>query len=79
MFSLVSRLGITCLLVITATMPFPAHGSEAVRLASAPALSPDGQSLAISWRGDIWTVSTNGGSLKRITSHSGRDYYPEYS
>ena len=79
MFSFVSRLGFTCLLVITASMPFPTHGSEAVHLASAPALSPDGQTLAISWRGDIWTVSSNGGSLKRITSHSGRDYYPEYS
>ena len=79
MFSFASRLGCTCLLVITASMPFPSQGSETVQLVSAPSLSPDGQSLAISWRGDIWTVSSNGGSLTRITSHSGRDYYPEYS
>jgi tricorn protease len=79
MVSAVSRLVCVTLLIAVAPLSFTAHGSEAVQLASGPALSPSGDSLAISWRGDIWIVPSNGGRLRRITSHSGRDYYPEFS
>ena len=38
---------------------------ESIRLASAPALSPDGKLLAFSWRGDIWLVSSEGGVARQ--------------
>ncbi|HND56395.1 MAG TPA: DPP IV N-terminal domain-containing protein, partial [Pirellulaceae bacterium] len=50
-----------------------------VRLALDPDLSPDGGTLAFSWRGDIWTVSSNGGTARRITLHDAQDRYPKFS
>ncbi|MFP6621740.1 MAG: S41 family peptidase [Pirellulaceae bacterium] len=79
MVSAVSRLACVSLLLAMAPVSHQTYGSETVQLASAPSLSPSGDLLAISWRGDIWTVSSNGGRLRRITSHSGRDYFPEFS
>jgi tricorn protease len=32
-----------------------------------PAVSPDGQSLAFSWQGDIWTANIDGKDARRIT------------
>lgn len=52
---------------------------EDVRLASSPGLSPDGSQLVFSWRGDIWSVSSNGGTVNRITNSPAMENYPEYS
>ena len=53
--------------------------AEDVRLASSPALSPDGATIALSWRGDIWTVPATGGSVTRLTTSPGFDNFPEFS
>src|SRR6478752_724631 len=37
-----------------------ARADEEIRLATDPALSPDGQTLAFSWRGDLWKVPVAG-------------------
>ncbi|MBN2445249.1 MAG: PD40 domain-containing protein, partial [Phycisphaerae bacterium] len=42
-------------------------------------LSPDGQTLAFSWAGDIWTVPTAGGNATRLTVHPGYDGQPLWS
>jgi tricorn protease len=55
------------------------RSDEPVRLASTPALSADGSQLAFSWRGDIWTASSQGGTVRRITSHRSMDVAPEFS
>ena len=52
---------------------------EAVRLASSPALSPDGRTLAFSWRGDVWVVSSTGGRARPLTSHPAHDDSPVFS
>jgi hypothetical protein len=36
--------------------------STQIRFARFPALSPDGRTLASSWRGDIWTAPVDGGT-----------------
>lgn len=56
-----------------------AHADEEIRLATEPALSPDGQTLVFSWRGDIWKVPVSGGLAQRLTTDSGLDSAPEFS
>ncbi|MCM8525949.1 MAG: hypothetical protein NE327_05500, partial [Lentisphaeraceae bacterium] len=48
-----------------------------IRLASLPALSPDGEELVFSWHGDLWKVSSEGGEASRISSHLGDDTTPQ--
>jgi tricorn protease len=43
------------------------------------ALSPDGQTLAFSWAGDIWSVPVGGGRALRLTVHPGDDLHPVFS
>lgn len=50
-----------------------------VRLATDPALSPDGQRLAFAYAGDLWTVPTRGGLAQRITTHPAEDSQPHFS
>lgn len=35
-----------------------------------PSISPDGTTVIFSWRGDLWMVPTEGGSARRMTTHS---------
>ncbi|MBD3165816.1 hypothetical protein GF324_04415 [bacterium] len=44
-----------------------------------PGISPDGQTVAFSFQGDIWTVPVTGGEATRITAHPGYDRDPVYS
>lgn len=52
---------------------------EEIRLATQPALSPDGSLLAFAWRGEIWTVPASGGQARQLTRNSGADSDPEFS
>jgi len=56
-----------------------AAASEPIRLASSPTLSPDGQSLAFSWHGNLWMVASTGGEARQITTHIARDSRPCFS
>ena len=44
-----------------------------------PAISPDGKTIAFSYRGDIFTVSSNGGTARQLTSNAAFDSYPVWS
>lgn len=44
-----------------------------------PSLSPDGKTIAFNYQGDIWTVSTSGENLKRLTIHEGYDTNPVWN
>ncbi|MDM3870505.1 S41 family peptidase [Porticoccus sp. W117] len=44
-----------------------------------PAVSPDGSKVAFSHHGDIYVVSSNGGTATALTSHSAYDSYPVWS
>src|SRR5437762_12484667 len=38
-----------------------------------------GQQIAFVYAGDIWTVSTQGGIARRLTSHPGLEIFPKFS
>jgi len=44
-----------------------------------PVISPDGSQIAFSYQGDLFTVSSNGGTAKQITSHPAHDFQPIWS
>ncbi|MEM8995664.1 MAG: hypothetical protein AAGF23_12835, partial [Acidobacteriota bacterium] len=44
-----------------------------------PAISPDGQTVALAWRGDLWTVGVAGGEAERLTSHADYEAWPVWS
>ena len=43
------------------------------------AISPDGQTIAFSYKGDLFTVSTQGGTARQLTSNAAYDAYPVWS
>ena len=52
---------------------------EVVKLASTPALSPDGATLVFEYRGDLWAVSSEGGQAHPLTTHPAEDMRPVFS
>ncbi|GGD25570.1 tricorn protease [Hyunsoonleella pacifica] len=44
-----------------------------------PAISPDGQTIAFNYQGDIWTATVNGQNPKRLTVHEAYDTKPVWS
>ena len=44
-----------------------------------PTISPDGNSVAFSYKGNIWIVSSNGGQAVQLTSNTAYDYAPIWS
>ena len=39
-----------------------------------PAISPDGKTIAFTYKGDIYSVAVNGGTAKQLTFHKAHDY-----
>ena len=44
-----------------------------------PVISPDGQQIAFTYKGDIYTVPTAGGEAKQLTFHEAHDYQAVWS
>jgi len=44
-----------------------------------PAISPDGNTIAFSYKGDIYTVPASGGTATPLTIHEAYDYMPVWS
>ena len=65
------------ILVSLITMFNPLYGAEVLG-ARHPAPSPDGNKIAFSYHGDIWTVNAAGGKAERLTvnpAYEGRPYW----
>ena len=70
---------ISSLLLVESHLPTPLLGEDTpvpIRLATMPALSPDGSKLSFAWAGDIWIVPSRGGNARRITTHPAIDGVP---
>ncbi len=44
-----------------------------------PAISPDGQTIAFTYRGDLYRVSRTGGQATQLTQHAAQDMMPVWS
>ncbi len=44
-----------------------------------PAISPDGKTIAFTYKGDLYTVPTSGGEATRLTFHTAHDYSAVWS
>ena len=44
-----------------------------------PAISPDGSTIAFTYKGDIYLVNAKGGKAHAITTHSAHDFMPTWS
>ena len=63
--------------LLTATAA--AGASEAPLWLRNPAISPDGRTIAFTYRGDIFTVATSGGQARQITTNPAYDTAPIWS
>ena len=44
-----------------------------------PAISPDGEQIVFSYKGDLYLVSSKGGEAKQLTMHEAHDYTPVWA
>lgn len=63
-----------------ALLPLPLLAQEdSAPFVRYPALSPDGNTVAFSYQGDIWTVPVEGGRAYRLTIHEAYEAIPKWN
>jgi len=70
------------LLLVFVTLPmalFAAVSGDGPSWMRYPAISPDGQSIVFTYRGDLWLVPSGGGQAKPLTFHEAHDFMPVWS
>jgi len=67
------------LLLALLTVSFFIVNAQDIDLLRMPAISPDGQKVAFSYQGDIWTMDINGSDMQRMTIHEGYESNPVWS
>ncbi len=78
--SLSQRTSITMAALAVITLAGPAAAGDGnVDLPRFPAVSPDGEHVTFTWRGDLWKVSADGGHAARLTSHAADDLYSTWA
>lgn len=68
-----------CLSLALAPAPSLIAATGNVDLPRYPSISPDGTTIAFTWRGDIWSVPAAGGIAQRLTSHPASDLRTAWS
>ncbi|MDO5442541.1 MAG: S41 family peptidase [Bacteroidia bacterium] len=69
------RISLIALLILAATA---AHAVTPLWLRDVR-ISPDGNTIAFCYKGDIWTVPANGGNATRLTTQSSYEAFPVWS
>ena len=64
------------ILTVLAVLWAAAASAENVSWLRYPAISPDGKTIAFSYKGDVYVVDSQGGEAEQITTHSAYDYAP---
>lgn len=67
------------LLLFLSLLTSAAFGQEAPLWLRYPAISPDGQTIVFSYKGDLYKVPSAGGSAIPLTLHEGHDAMPVWS
>ncbi len=67
----------TLVMLLLVCFGFTLKAEKDVRLLRFPDINKD--LVAFVYAGDIWTVSSNGGEAKRLTSHMGMELFPKIS
>ncbi|MDE6002869.1 MAG: peptidase S41, partial [Prevotella sp.] len=67
------------LLVLTCVMSLSVVAQEHPLWLRFSAISPDGKTIAFSYKGDIYTVPSTGGEARQLTTNSAYDAYPVWS
>jgi len=75
LMSLFRNCALLAVLLITSLLP--AQELQEGRLLRFPDVYKD--KLAFMYAGDLWLVSSSGGTARRITSHAGRELFPKFS
>ena len=66
-------------LVVHGALFLHAAQDNNVTLARYPSLNPNGDKIAFSYQGDIWTVNIDGTNPKRLTVHRAYDFVPHWN
>ena len=75
MLKLNVKIAVFCLVLFG--MMGSAYAEKDVRLMRYPDVNKN--QIAFVYAGDIWTVDSNGGDAKRLTSHKGMELFPKIS
>lgn len=67
------------LLAVAAAAALTAGAAETPRWLRNAAISPDGKTIAFTYKGDIFTVPSTGGLARQITSNPAFDTAPVWS
>ncbi len=70
------------LLGVVGVLALPPSAAEAgvpVGLPRHPSISPDGERIVVSWRGDLWIAPSQGGVAVRLTSHPAEELASAWS
>src|SRR5262245_21870815 len=59
--------------------PALGHAQVEVSWLRYPAISPDGRTIAFTFKGDLYRVSSTGGTAVRLTAHLADDFRPVWS
>tara|TARA_R110002074_G_scaffold400203_1_gene595160 strand:+ start:31208 stop:34438 length:3231 start_codon:yes stop_codon:yes gene_type:complete len=65
--------------VLTVCLTFIGTAQTNPKWARYPSISPDGQTIAFTYKGNLFSVVAEGGMAKQLTFHSAHDYAPVWS
>ena len=71
--------GIGQMMLLSAAFTFISNAQEPALWLRDVKISPDGKNIAFTYKGDIWTVPSGGGTAKRITTTSFYEDHPIWS